>query len=157
MQKVTLKSTTRIYRTFRRWQADGCIDAIFSGSVQQLHQDQLLDVSVIHGDGTTTAAKKGGDNLWYSVKRLLHELSGSNRRGHHRLCVQGSRFRAFRRRHPTGREARTGYVALPVGPALRMVVIASPEYWSRHPAPSSPDDLQQHRCIKYRMETAGSL
>ncbi|CAB3657272.1 hypothetical protein LMG27174_01478 [Paraburkholderia rhynchosiae] len=42
---------TRIYRTFRRWQADGCIDAIFSGSVQQLHQDQLLDLSVIHGDG----------------------------------------------------------------------------------------------------------
>ncbi|WP_243751539.1 IS5 family transposase [Paraburkholderia sp. BL10I2N1] len=57
---------TRIYRTFRRWQADGCIDAIFSGSVQQLHQDQLLDLSVIHGDGTTTAAKKGGDNLGYS-------------------------------------------------------------------------------------------
>jgi transposase len=57
---------TRIYRTFRRWHADGCIDAIFSGSVHQLHQDQLLDLSVIHGDGTTTAAKKGGDNLGYS-------------------------------------------------------------------------------------------
>jgi hypothetical protein len=23
----------------------------------------LLDLTVIHGDGTTTAAKKGGDNL----------------------------------------------------------------------------------------------
>ncbi|MFX1764867.1 IS5 family transposase [Paraburkholderia sp. A1RI-2L] len=57
---------TRIYRMFRRWQADGCIDAIFSGSVQQLHQDQRLDLSIIHGDGTTTAAKKGGDNLGYS-------------------------------------------------------------------------------------------
>jgi len=54
---------TRIYRTFRRWQADGCMDAIFFGSVHQLHQDELLDLSVIHGDGTTTAAKKGGDNL----------------------------------------------------------------------------------------------
>lgn len=62
---------TRIYRTFRRWQADGCIDAIFSGSVQQLHQDQLLDLSVIHGDGTTTAAKKGGDNLGYSGHKHL--------------------------------------------------------------------------------------
>ena len=31
-----------------------------------LHQASLLDISVIHGDGTTTAAKKGGDNLGFS-------------------------------------------------------------------------------------------
>jgi transposase len=62
---------TRIYRTFRRWHADGCIDAIFSGSVHQLHPDHLLDLSVIHGDGTTTAAKKGGDNLGYSGHKHL--------------------------------------------------------------------------------------
>ena len=62
---------TRIYRAFRRWQADGCIDRIFSGSVHRLHQDQLLDHTVIHGDGTTTAAKKGGDNLGYSGHKHL--------------------------------------------------------------------------------------
>ena len=62
---------TRIYRAFRRWQADGCIDRIFSGSVHRLHQDQLLDLTVIHGDGTTTAAKKGGDNLGYSGHKHL--------------------------------------------------------------------------------------
>ena len=57
---------TRIYRAWRRWEADGCIDAIFAGSVLRLHQDDLLDITVIHGDGTTTAAKKGGDNLGFS-------------------------------------------------------------------------------------------
>jgi transposase len=62
---------TRIYRALRRWQADGCIDAIFAGSVHKLHQDQLLDLTVIHGDGTTTAAKKGGDNLGYSGHKHL--------------------------------------------------------------------------------------
>jgi hypothetical protein len=62
---------TRIYRALRRWQADGCIDAIFAGSVYRLHQDQLLDLTVIHGDGTTTAAKKGGDNLGYSGHKHL--------------------------------------------------------------------------------------
>ncbi|MFL9902079.1 transposase [Paraburkholderia fungorum] len=62
---------TRIYRALRRWQADGCIDRIFSGSVHKLHQDQLLDLTVIHGDGTTTAAKKGGDNLGYSGHKHL--------------------------------------------------------------------------------------
>jgi hypothetical protein len=33
---------TRIYSAWRRWGADGCIDAIFTGSVMQLHQDELL-------------------------------------------------------------------------------------------------------------------
>ncbi len=57
---------TRIYRMMRRWQADGSIERIFAGTVNQLHQDQLLKLSVIHGDGMTTAAKKGGGNLGYS-------------------------------------------------------------------------------------------
>ena len=57
---------TSVYRIFRRWTADGCLDAILLGSVCKLHEDQLLDTSVIHGDGTTTAAKKGGDNLGFS-------------------------------------------------------------------------------------------
>ena len=62
---------TRIYRTWRRWEADGCIDAIFTGSVRQLHQDGLLDITVIHGDGTTTAAKKGGDNIGFNGHKKL--------------------------------------------------------------------------------------
>jgi transposase len=28
---------TRIYNAFRRWEAVGCIDAIFAGAVMQLH------------------------------------------------------------------------------------------------------------------------
>jgi len=62
---------TRIYRMMRRWQADGSIDRIFAGTVHKLHQDQILELSVIHGDGTTTAAKKGGDNLGYSGHKHL--------------------------------------------------------------------------------------
>ena len=46
--------------------ADGCFDAIFEGTVLTLHQANLLDVSIIHGDGTTTAAKKGGDNIGFN-------------------------------------------------------------------------------------------
>jgi hypothetical protein len=57
---------TRIYRIWRRWVDNRCIDAIFAGSVSRLNQDGLLDTTVIHGDGTTAAAKKGGDNLGFS-------------------------------------------------------------------------------------------
>jgi hypothetical protein len=55
-----------IYRAFRRSEADGCFDANFAGTVVTLHHADLLDTSVIHGDGTTTAAKKGGDNIGFS-------------------------------------------------------------------------------------------
>jgi len=51
---------TRIYSAFRKWQADGCFDAVFAGSVLKLHRADLLDTTVIHGNGTTTSAKKGG-------------------------------------------------------------------------------------------------
>ena len=57
---------TSVWRAFRRWGADGCFDAIFEETVLSLHRADLLDVSVIHGDGTTTAAKKGGDNIGFS-------------------------------------------------------------------------------------------
>jgi hypothetical protein len=39
--------------------------------VSQLHQKEYLDISVIHGDGTTTAAKKGGDNLGFSGHKQM--------------------------------------------------------------------------------------
>jgi transposase len=34
-------------------------------------QASLLDVTVIHGDGTTTAAKKGGDNIGFSGHKKM--------------------------------------------------------------------------------------
>ncbi len=47
----------------RRFEIHGCFEDIFVGSVSVIHQEELLDLGIIHGDGTTTAAKKGGDNL----------------------------------------------------------------------------------------------
>ena len=54
---------TGIYSAFQRWEADGCIDVVFAHSVLRLEQDNLLDITVIYGDGTKTATKKGGDKV----------------------------------------------------------------------------------------------
>jgi DNA-binding transcriptional LysR family regulator len=48
-------------------------------------------------------------------------------------------------------------IAVPIGPPMRMVVAASPAYWSRHPKPKTPNDLIAHRCINQRMPTSGGL
>lgn len=50
---------TRVFRTFQRWHKDGCFEKIFVDSVQRLFSNKMLDISIIHGDGSTTAAKKG--------------------------------------------------------------------------------------------------
>lgn len=41
-------------------------------------------------------------------------------------------------------------VAVPVSKDQRQVVVASPEYLARHPAPAHPRDLVGHRCIGWR-------
>jgi hypothetical protein len=40
----------RIYRIWRRWVGNGCMDSIFAASVSRLHEDGRLDTAIIHGD-----------------------------------------------------------------------------------------------------------
>jgi transposase len=74
---------TRIYGAFRRWESDGCFDIIFTVVVLRFREARLLDVTIIHGDGTTTAAKKGGDNIGFN--------------GHEK--IEGDKVVAFRDRN----------------------------------------------------------
>jgi len=48
-------------------------------------------------------------------------------------------------------------VAVPIGPPLRMAVVASPSYFEIHPKPKTPQDLTAHRCINQRMPSSGGL
>ncbi|MFP5077065.1 LysR family transcriptional regulator [Rhizobium sp. YIM 134829] len=48
-------------------------------------------------------------------------------------------------------------IAIRLGPELRTVVVATPDYFTRHPAPQTPQDLAAHRCIGYRLATSGGL
>jgi transposase len=51
---------TNIYRAFAKWSADGSLWQAFIASVRHLAAAKHLDISVLHGDGTNTVAKKGG-------------------------------------------------------------------------------------------------
>jgi DNA-binding transcriptional LysR family regulator len=56
-----------------------------------------------------------------------------------------------------GETVERDMVAVPVGPDLRTVVVGTPAYFERHPLPHTPADLQQHRCINYRLIGGGGL
>ena len=50
---------TTIYKVFARWADDGSLWQAFVASVRHLAVEKQLDLSVLHGDGTNTVAKKG--------------------------------------------------------------------------------------------------
>jgi len=42
-------------------------------------------------------------------------------------------------------------IAVPIGPDIRFITVASPDYLGTHPSPLTPDDLLRHQCIGIRM------
>jgi transposase len=50
---------TTVYKVFAKWAEDGSLWQAFIASVAHLSKEKHLDVSVLHGDGTNTVAKKG--------------------------------------------------------------------------------------------------
>ena len=57
---------TTIYKVFAKWSDDGSLDQAFIASVRHLAEQHHLDLRVLHGDGSNTVAKKGGDGIGYS-------------------------------------------------------------------------------------------
>ena len=57
---------TTVYKVFARWSDDGSLEQAFIASVGHLSEHHQLDLSILHGDGTNTVAKKGGDGIGYS-------------------------------------------------------------------------------------------
>ncbi len=56
-----------------------------------------------------------------------------------------------------GEKLQQDMIALKVGSDLTMAVVATPDYLENYPPILHPADLTQHRCINYKMVSAGSL
>jgi DNA-binding transcriptional LysR family regulator len=56
-----------------------------------------------------------------------------------------------------GESLEKDVVAVPVTGQLRMAVVATPHYFATRPAPARPQDLRQHRCINFRLPSAGTI
>jgi len=54
---------TTVYKVFAKWTDDGSLWRAFVASVRHLTAETQLDLSVLHGDGTNTVAKKGAMGL----------------------------------------------------------------------------------------------
>jgi len=50
-----------IHKWHLRWSRDGSYENLFLHSVDTLHRERKLDLSILHGDGSNAVAKKGGN------------------------------------------------------------------------------------------------
>jgi Transcriptional regulator len=56
-----------------------------------------------------------------------------------------------------GEQVAKDMIAARIGPDMRMIVVATPEYFKQHPCPKKPQDLTEHNCINLRLPTYGGL
>lgn len=56
-----------------------------------------------------------------------------------------------------GDQVAKDMIAVPIGPPLRMAVVAAPGYFGQCSAPVVPGDLAEHNCINLRLPTHGNL
>jgi len=56
-----------------------------------------------------------------------------------------------------GEQVGKDMIAVPIGPPMRMAVVATPAYFGRMGRPKQPQDLTRHNCINLRLPTYGSL
>lgn len=56
-----------------------------------------------------------------------------------------------------GEQVAKDMVAVRIGPDMSMAVVGSPAYLAKYGPPTTPADLQNHRCINMRLPTMGGL
>ena len=54
-----------------------------------------------------------------------------------------------------GGQLKKDMVAVRLTPDLKMVAVAAPDYLARHGTPRTPQDLHDHACINWRLQTDG--
>ncbi|MDB5888320.1 MAG: hypothetical protein JWM03_1192 [Rhodocyclales bacterium] len=56
-----------------------------------------------------------------------------------------------------GDQVAKDMIAVRISPDMRMLIVGSPAYLAKHPAPRKPQDLIDHQCINLRLPTRGGL
>lgn len=56
-----------------------------------------------------------------------------------------------------GERLEKDMIAVRLGDEMRMAAVASPSYLTRHGVPATPADLRNHRCLRFRWPTSGTI
>jgi DNA-binding transcriptional LysR family regulator len=95
--------------------------------------------------------------LWPALRKLLPDYPDINIE----IVVDNGMTDIVAERYDAGvrigEQVARDMIAVPIGPAMRMAVVAAPQYFADRPKPLAPPDLTDHRCINLRLPTYGGL
>jgi DNA-binding transcriptional LysR family regulator len=95
--------------------------------------------------------------LWPALAKLLHEYPDVNVEiieDYHLSDIVAERYDAGVR---LGEQVAKDMISVPIGPDLRMAIVAAPSYFESRPRPLTPRDLTGHDCINMRLPTSGGF
>ncbi|HGM5489316.1 TPA: LysR family transcriptional regulator [Serratia fonticola] len=95
--------------------------------------------------------------LWPKLSKLLEEypdLTLEINVDYELIDIVEGRFDAGVR---IGDQIAKDMIAMRISPDFRMIVVGSPEYFSRNPRPQTPHDLTSHNCANLRLSTHGGI
>ncbi|MGR9210233.1 LysR family transcriptional regulator [Rhizobium leguminosarum] len=118
-------------------------------ALTELRDKPAGTVRITAGEHPTTSI------LWPAIERLLPEYPDIK----FEITVDGALTDIVAERYDAGirlgEQLNGDMIAVRIGPEMRMVVVGSPDYFTRHPKPSTPQDLTAHACINLRLPTYG--
>lgn len=56
-----------------------------------------------------------------------------------------------------GESVQKDMIAVPLGGAIKVAIVGSPEYFKRHPVPRHPSDLVHQNCVRFRFSGSGAI
>lgn len=95
--------------------------------------------------------------LWPKLRKVLHDYPDIKVEfviDYGLTDIVAERFDAGVR---LGEIVSQGMIAVRISSEQRMIVIGSPDYLERNPAPVTPQELTRHNCINLRLPTHGGL
>ncbi|MFK0161494.1 LysR family transcriptional regulator [Rhizobium sp. NPDC090279] len=105
----------------------------------------------------TTSEHAAATILWPALEGLLPQYPDI----HIELSIDSSlrdivadRFDAGVR---LGEALAKDMIAVRISPDVRMVIVGSPAYLAKHPAPRTPNELAEHNCVNLRLLSSGGL
>lgn len=104
-----------------------------------------------------TCSEHAARLIWGKLSGIMHDyhdITVELFTDHSFTDIAAERFDAGVR---LGESLEKDMIAVRIGPDGRLVTVASPEYFAKHPVPLVPQDLTAHRCINLRLATRGDL
>ncbi|EQU45569.1 LysR family transcriptional regulator [Escherichia coli] len=160
-ERLNIHLLTRTTRSVAPTEAGERIIACLEPRIDELEQE-LESLIQLNGMPSGNIRLSAGEHaarslVWPKLKPFLREYPEINVElvvDNGFVDIVEGRFDAGIR---LGENVDKDMVAVRIGPDMRMAVVGAPAYFAANPAPETPHELQNHRCINMRLPTAGGL